>query len=1146
MGLIKGIFRIIHPNKVKRPYQQLAERQKSAINIQAATEQEAAKLRRDHNLTAVTDAYNKAKKEYNLAYNNELSQITGDHNQKHAEYLGLLNNLQQTKQQHIEQIVANFNRLTDQLLANQQLEQERLVACIEKVATLHSKCKNNYNNHKLLLDNLWHQITTNMLHQDCITGYDQLKQFDNSYVVKAKYYSLLVGYFKQLAAQNIISNADFDRYKKFLYTVCNTNNKLEQNIDFCAIDREITDVLANIIHQEQEILSFAHQQDHHNNQVSYNKSIEFDNILHQKFEETKQQILNKYAPALLNLTNERDQKHQELEDNYATIKNQVDAEWNNYQNTHNAYINNLNDNKTTIEREFDNQEQQEKAKINENYQTELQSIATSVKNILEKIDNDLNAQLKQLKHAVRASIVNLFTSITTAVAAYFSGGLLSGVSEYIEKSVQLSFTTTSLGALENLVKDREKFGFTTIINFPRDQPIQDFQSEVRRNVATQNQQGSDFSANLAKLKKEFSIFNQQVHTWQTQAEHDLFYSLNQSIFVRPNFSNALAVYSSQTYKFNFGIEAELGGLQANGFRNIKWHINLDNNQWYGNYLMRDRDIRNIIHKITNNSSELNNNWQHPQRLSFNNNSPNWLTRFKQNYINIVSSPKSRVTSQQEAASQLIGSALATKTQPVSTALSNPNEQTTYRQASNLRWLEQLELFSSGLNHFTPQGQASNSWRNNDFDLESMVYNAQSKMILSLYQQHKVGTRVMGAMQSGVGVGQLGLAVALAETGVGVAPACLLAARGADNLVAGGMAFVTGQDTPTILHQAVRGVGFSDTAASWIEFGVDLSPVAPCMMKNAGGMMKTGVLKLYDLRASRQPVISASTPAEIAWGTGELSYRQTTLLEALPKAKSKLTLHKSAINTTDIAALTAYTGNEFAIFTRGSQRLVIRGYNYNMALSIENLQLLKQQGFQFSAHTHPIDTTFSRYVLDASSGDRLALKIFEQERSLILDSLGRRNIVSSPNLRVDTPKLPSSSSSTPAVRNLTSTKISRETQRLIDKTDRYKSELFERAGKTKVQTTLNAAKIELQGQQIDLAIERGVCFDHVTKVQKAQRGLLNHLEDINGRLNHPQLPMIERKALEAELSKASKLLDHTEKFVPRTTAQPLNYPKPRAT
>ena len=357
----------------------------------------------------------------------------------------------------------------------------------------------------------------------------------------------------------------------------------------------------------------------------------------------------------------------------------------------------------------------------------------------------------------------------------------------------------------------------------------------------------------------------------------------------------------------------------------------------------------------------------------------------------VSSPKSRVTSQQEATNQLIGSALTTKTQRVPTTLSNQNDQTTYRQSNNLRWLEQLELFSGGLDHFTSQGQASNSWRNNDFDLESMMYSSQSKMILNLYQQHKVGTRVMGAMQAVVGVGQLGLAVALVETGVGVAPACLLAARGADNLVAGGMAFVTGQDTPTMLHQAVRGVGFSDTAASWIEFGVDLSPAVPSMMKNAGGMMKTGVLKLYDLRASRQSVISASTPAEIAWGTGKLSSRQTALLEALPTAKSQLKLHKSGINSTDIAALTAYTGDEFAIFTRGSQRLVARGYYNEMGLRVKNLQLLKEQGFKLSAHTHPTNTTFSRYILEASDGDRLALKILEQERSLILDSLGRRNI-----------------------------------------------------------------------------------------------------------------------------------------------------------
>ena len=39
-------------------------------------------------------------------------------------------------------------------------------------------------------------------------------------------------------------------------------------------------------------------------------------------------------------------------------------------------------------------------------------------------------------------------------------------------------------------------------------------------------------------------------------------------------------------------------------------------------------------------------------------------------------------------------------------------------------------------------------------------------------------------------------------------------------------------------------------------------------------------------------------------------------------------------------------------------------------------------------------------------------------------------------------------------------------------------------------------------------------------------------------------MIEREALNAELSNASKLLDHTEQFVPRTTNTP-QVPKPKA-
>ena len=126
-------------------------------------------------------------------------------------------------------------------------------------------------------------------------------------------------------------------------------------------------------------------------------------------------------------------------------------------------------------------------------------------------------------------------------------------------------------------------------------------------------------------------------------------------------------------------------------------------------------------------------------------------------------------------------------------------------------------------------------------------------------------------------------------------------------------------------------------------------------------------------------------------------------------------------------------------------------------------------------------------------------------------------------------------------------MSRETQKLLGKTDKYKGEFFERPGKTLDQTSLNAAKIELQGKQIDLAIEREISFDHISKIKAAQKGLLRHLNKVHSRLSHPELPMIEREALNTELSNASKLLDYTEQFVPRTTnaPQPPQIPKPKA-
>lgn len=110
--------------------------------------------------------------------------------------------------------------------------------------------------------------------------------------------------------------------------------------------------------------------------------------------------------------------------------------------------------------------------------------------------------------------------------------------------------------------------------------------------------------------------------------------------------------------------------------------------------------------------------------------------------------------------------------------------------------------------------------------------------------------------------------------------------------------------------------------------------------------------------------------------------------------------------------------------------------------------------------------------------------------------------------------------------------SEKTQELLGQTDKYKKELFERAGKGKYDTTLNAARRELKGEQIDLAKQRGVEYDHISKVESAQKGLLFTIQRISKRLEYPSLPAAERQALTEELSKASKLLDYTKIFVPR--------------
>ncbi|WP_461252383.1 hypothetical protein, partial [Treponema sp. R8-4-B8] len=79
----------------------------------------------------------------------------------------------------------------------------------------------------------------------------------------------------------------------------------------------------------------------------------------------------------------------------------------------------------------------------------------------------------------------------------------------------------------------------------------------------------------------------------------------------------------------------------------------------------------------------------------------------------------------------------------------------------------------------------------------------------------------------------------------------------------------------------------------------------------------------------------------------LTNRQQTLLNALPLRGSAAEVKKSDVSLIDLSALTAKTGVEFAMFTRGSKRLVVRGIRDKVDVDRERALTLKVQGYTLS-------------------------------------------------------------------------------------------------------------------------------------------------------------------------------------------------------
>lgn len=56
----------------------------------------------------------------------------------------------------------------------------------------------------------------------------------------------------------------------------------------------------------------------------------------------------------------------------------------------------------------------------------------------------------------------------------------------------------------------------------------------------------------------------------------------------------------------------------------------------------------------------------------------------------------------------------------------------------------------------------------------------------------------------------------------------------------------------------------------------------------------------------------------------LNNRQQILLDRMPEYDSRILVPKKSVGMVDLAALTAKTGDEFSMFTKGAERLIVRG------------------------------------------------------------------------------------------------------------------------------------------------------------------------------------------------------------------------------
>ncbi|MDR2592723.1 MAG: hypothetical protein LBC59_07950 [Chitinispirillales bacterium] len=159
-------------------------------------------------------------------------------------------------------------------------------------------------------------------------------------------------------------------------------------------------------------------------------------------------------------------------------------------------------------------------------------------------------------------------------------------------------------------------------------------------------------------------------------------------------------------------------------------------------------------------------------------------------------------------------------------------------------------------------------------------------------------------------------------------------------------------------------------------------------KDLTGGAERGILIGVDKNSIHSPIEQGRTdgvgePWAIRRHGKPLNDRQQAILDKLPEYDSRVIIDKGDVSMTDLAALTAKTGDEFAMFTQGSRRLIVRGDFEHVNIDKSMAAEMNAQGFKWSGHTH------TKGVVP-SEGDKIILRQFRQNLSSVYDSEGDFN------------------------------------------------------------------------------------------------------------------------------------------------------------